>query len=147
MPSCTTFDTIDAWNIGQRRSEFGWALVVKVPETIPSIGWTIAIRVPLQSRGTFESWVSYLKLKILFFYSRFQNAAFHNVYEKDGELVFIMHAKWFYTDSKDRSSVVFIGSDLEKSDKRELFFFTIYSLPYSQNSSLRGTSIRARVLR
>ena len=57
-PSCTTFDTVDAWNVGSGKNEFGWALKVAVPEAIPSIGWTIAIRVPKQSRGTFESWVS-----------------------------------------------------------------------------------------
>jgi len=107
VPKCTTFNTIDAWNIGERRSEFGWALVVQVPDTIPSIGWTVAIRVPLQSRGTFESW----------------NGAFYNVYEKDDELVFVMHAKWFYTDTADRSSVVIVGSNLEKSDKPKILLY------------------------
>lgn len=106
-PSCTTFETVDAWNVGSGKSEYGWALKVQVPEAIPSIGWTVAIRVPKQSRGTFESW----------------NAAFYNVHEKDDEIVFIMHAKWFYTDSVERSSVIFVGSNLEKADLPKLLLY------------------------
>jgi len=57
-PKCTTFETTDAWNIGVRNNQFGWALKVRVPDTIPSVGWTIVLRVPKQDRGVFESWVS-----------------------------------------------------------------------------------------
>ena len=84
----------------------GFALEVKVPDVSFNKGWTLAIRFPLKpERGTFQSW----------------NAFFWNVYERNGELIFLMHQPWWWTDRQDKTSITFVADHMPTEVHRKSY--------------------------
>merc|ERR1711935_355463 len=105
---CAAWKVVDAWSLTKGRKN-GFAIEIQVPKVGLGVGWSVAVRFPKKpERGTFQTW----------------NANIWNVYEKDGELVFIMHQPWWWTDKENKESIIFVADHMFDQEQAKVHLYT-----------------------